>query len=105
MRVRVALTQPDWENVEQLQAAESGNQELRLTRDMLIRDGETLVVGDATLTFHVMPGHTAGNIVTEVQAKAGARTFRTLIGVAFAPGPGLTQAALKSHARLKSLRP
>ena len=37
-------------------------------------------MGDTTLTFHVMPGHTAGNVVTEMQSRAGSRTFRTLIG-------------------------
>jgi metallo-beta-lactamase class B len=104
---RVGLTLPDWENVEKLQASASGNQStgLRLTRDLVVKDGDALTLGDTTLKFHVMPGHTAGNIVTEMQAKAGARTFRTLVGVAFAPGPGLTRAALESNERLKRLGP
>ena len=102
---RVALTLPDWETVEKLQASGTGNQGLKLPRDIVVKDGDTLALGDTTLKFHVMPGHTAGNIVTEMQAKVGTRTFRALIGVAFAPGPGLTEAALNSNARLKQLGP
>ena len=105
---RVGLSLADWENVERLQgAAGRGNQGngLPLTRDVVIKDGDTLTLGDTTLKFHLMPGHTAGNVVTEMQARAGGRTFRTLIGVAFAPAPGLTAASLESIERLKQLGP
>lgn len=33
-------------------------------RDVAIKDGATLKLGDATLTFHVIPGHTLGTLAT-----------------------------------------
>jgi metallo-beta-lactamase class B len=33
-------------------------------RDVAVKDGETLKLGDATLTFHVIPGHTLGTLAT-----------------------------------------
>jgi len=33
-------------------------------RDVAVKDGETLKVGDTTLTFHVIPGHTLGTLAT-----------------------------------------
>lgn len=33
-------------------------------RDIAVKDGETLKVGDTTLTFHVIPGHTLGTLAT-----------------------------------------
>ena len=102
---RTWMSLPDWENVERLQAGDGQRNGVRLTREAIIRDGDVLTLGDTTLKFMVMPGHTAGNVVTEIQARAGGRTFRTLIGVAFAPAPGLTAASLKSIERLKQLGP
>jgi metallo-beta-lactamase class B len=33
-------------------------------RDVAVKDGETLKLGDTTLTFHVIPGHTLGTLAT-----------------------------------------
>jgi metallo-beta-lactamase class B len=33
-------------------------------RDIAVKDSETLKVGDTTLTFHVIPGHTLGTLAT-----------------------------------------
>jgi metallo-beta-lactamase class B len=33
-------------------------------RDIAVKDGETLKLGDTTLTFHVIPGHTLGTLAT-----------------------------------------
>lgn len=102
---RVWMSLPDWENVERLQSGNTQQAGVRLTRETVIRDRDMLTLGDTTLKFMVMPGHTAGNVVTEVQARAAGRMFRTLIGVAFAPAPGLTAASLKGIERLKQLGP
>ena len=34
-------------------------------RDMVFMDGDTLTLGDATLTFHALPGHTSGGLSIE----------------------------------------
>jgi metallo-beta-lactamase class B len=94
--LRVGVSAPDWD------AVEKGTM---IARDLAINDGDTLKLGDTTLKFYVVPGHTVGNMVTEIQARGNGRTFRTLIGVAFAPAPGMTEASIKSTERLKQLGP
>lgn len=103
---RVGMSLEDWAGVERLQGGQ-GNQNngITLTRDLVINDGDTLKLGETTLTFYVLPGHTAGNVVTEVQARDGGRSYRALVGVAFAPAPGMTAASIKSTERLKQLGP
>jgi metallo-beta-lactamase class B len=49
---RIALTDADWVLLER------GNPALR--RDMVIKEGDTLTLGDTTLKFYVTPGHTPG---------------------------------------------
>lgn len=38
-------------------------------RDVVIKDGQTLTLGDTTLTFYVTPGHTLGTISTLIPVK------------------------------------
>ena len=105
---RVGMALADWENVERLQSgAGQANQSsgIRLTRDLVIKDGDMLTVGDTQLWFYLIPGHTAGNLVTEIHAVAGGRQFRMALGVDFEPSPGMTAASLKSIERLKELGP
>ena len=105
---RVGMALADWESVERLQSgAGQGNPSngIRLTRDLVLKDGDMLALGDTQLWFYLISGHTAGNVVTEIHAVAGGRQFRTAVGVAFEPAPGMTGASLKSIERLKELGP
>jgi metallo-beta-lactamase class B len=105
---RVGMALADWENVERLQRDPGqGNQSngVRLTRDLVIKDGDMLTLGDTQLWFYLISGHTAGNLVAEIHAVAGGRQFRTAIGVDFEPSPGMLPASLKSIERLKELGP
>lgn len=104
---RIGMSAPDWALVERAFGA-AGNgpgNGVPFTRDLVIADGQMLTLGDTTVKFHVLPGHTPGNVGTEVQAKAGGRTYRALVGLAFAPAPGLTEASIKTTERLKQLGP
>jgi glyoxylase-like metal-dependent hydrolase (beta-lactamase superfamily II) len=94
--MRIGVSAPEWDAV---------TKATMIPRDLVINDGDMLKLGDTTLKFYVVPGHTIGNLVTEIQAKGNGKTFRTLIGVAFAPAPGLTEASIKSTERLKQLGP
>jgi metallo-beta-lactamase class B len=40
-------------------------------RDMVVTDGQTLTLGDTTLTFYITPGHTEGTISTIVPVRDG----------------------------------
>jgi metallo-beta-lactamase class B len=93
--LRVGVSAPDWD------AVTKGTMIARPA----INDGDTLKLGDTTLKFYIVPGHTVGNLVTEIQARGNGKSFKTLIGVAFAPAPGMTEASIKSTERLKQLGP
>ena len=102
---RIAMSAEDWTLVERAFSAAGPDDGIPFTRDIVIKEGDTLKVGDTTLTFHVLPGHTPGNVGTEIQAKDGQRTYKALVGLAFAPGPGLTRASIETTERLKRLGP
>lgn len=103
---RVGMSMVDWNQTEQLQAAGGPRTGPRITRDLVIDDGQTLTLGDATFTFYVTPGHTPGATSTEYRARDGNRTYRVLSpgGLGF-PNAEWTPAYLKSTQRLKSLGP
>lgn len=52
----VMLTGPDWDLVE------SSPPQSKPKRDLVISDGQTLTLGDTTLTFYITPGHTLGTV-------------------------------------------
>jgi metallo-beta-lactamase class B len=56
---RVALTEADWTLMEH--SSRDGDAIVhRGARDIVIRDGDTLTLGDTTLKFYITPGHTPG---------------------------------------------
>ena len=93
---RVGASLEDWD------AIEKGTM---IARDLVITDGDTLKLGDTTLKFYVLPGHTVGNLATEIQARGNGKSYRTLVGLAFAPAPGMTAASITSTERLEQLGP
>jgi metallo-beta-lactamase class B len=57
---RVALTEADWGLMEKSSRGDAGAIVHRGARDIVIRDGDTLTLGDTTLKFYITPGHTPG---------------------------------------------
>jgi metallo-beta-lactamase class B len=106
---RIGMSQADWEGVERLQSAgQGGNQNtgITLTRDLVIKDGETITLGDTTLKIAVTPGHTPGALAIEVPARANGRTFRALIpNTGINPSPELTRPYIASMERLRKMGP
>jgi metallo-beta-lactamase class B len=104
---RVGMALAEWDSVERLQNSSQGSQSngMRLTRDLVIKDSDMIMLGDTQLWFYVIGGHTPGNVVTEIHAVAGGREFRTVLGVTFEPAPGMNAASVKSVERLKELGP
>lgn len=102
---RIGMSAEDWTAVERAFSGSGGDNGIPFTRDLVINDSDTLKLGDTTLKFYVLPGHTTGNVGTEIQARDGSKTYRALAGLAFAPAPGLTAASTKTTERLKQLGP
>ena len=60
-------------------ALTAGSRDMPAVRiDRQIRDGETVAVGDATMTAHVTPGHTKGCTTWTTTAREAAREYRVL---------------------------
>jgi metallo-beta-lactamase class B len=103
---RVGMTLAEWESVERLQSGSQGaSNGSRLARDLVIKDGDMLMLGDTQLWFYVIGGHTPGNMATEIHAIVAGREFRTVLGVSVEPAAGANGASLKSVERLRELGP
>jgi metallo-beta-lactamase class B len=107
---RIGLSAEDWTEVEKQQSTPprgGGPAPTPIQRDLVLKDGETLKVGDQTFKLYFTPGHTAGATSIEFQAKDGSRSYRTIIpgglGVQYAPnwGPSFKSSIQK----LKKLGP
>jgi metallo-beta-lactamase class B len=60
-------------------------------RDLAVRDGDKLVLGDTTLSYHLTPGHTLGTLSLVFDVRDGTRQHRALLwgGTAFNFGKDL----------------
>lgn len=79
----------------------------KLPPDLVLKDGQTITLGNASFKFYVTPGHTPGATSVEYQVRDGGRTYRALspggLGMQF--GPAETPVFLRSVERLKQLGP
>lgn len=50
-----------------------------IPRDMVIKDGDTLTLGDTTLKFYVLPGHTPGDTTIEFTALDQGKRYKTFL--------------------------
>jgi len=80
---RVVAVAEDWDMMEALQG-KSNNRDIKPNllpaRDMVVKDGDTLTLGDQTLKFHHTPGHTPGVLTTEgIKLKDGNQTYTGIV--------------------------
>ncbi len=71
---RVAMTEADW----RLASEPPVQPDWAFpppARDLVVRDGETLTLGDTTLHLYVTPGHTEGVLSLELAVADGARSI------------------------------
>ena len=62
-------------------------------RDMVVKDGDTLTLGNQTLKFHQLPGHTPGVLMTEgITVNDGGRSYKAVVPAGAAGGDGLAGA-------------
>lgn len=92
---RIAMSAQDWTLVERQQAVpEQRAFPVALQRDVVLKDGDSITVGDVTFKFHFTPGHTAGATSVEFTVRDGARSYRALtpggLGLHYQPEWGPT---------------
>jgi metallo-beta-lactamase class B len=80
---RVLMAAADWDLLEQQRPSWLPR------RDMVVTDGETLTLGDTTITMYLTPGHTDGTISTIIPVRDGATRHLALLwgGTLFNFGP------------------
>ena len=104
---RVGLSAEDWEAVEAQQKNPRGQFPVPMQRDLVLKDNDSVTLGDTTFTFYFTPGHTVGSTSVEFPVRHMGRTYRALtpggLGLHYAPDWGPT--FKKSIERLRSLGP
>jgi metallo-beta-lactamase class B len=93
---RVMAAAEDWKMIEALQG-KTGNRDPRPNvmpkRDMVMKDGDTLKIGDQDIRFIVTPGHTPGVLSAyNITLREGGNTYKAFWGGGGGGGEGLAGA-------------
>jgi metallo-beta-lactamase class B len=106
---RVGLSAEDWVEVERQQKGPQAqrNFPVPLARDLVLRDGDKITLGDTTFTFYFTPGHTPGATSVEFPVRDGGRTYRAVVpgGLGLQYEPVWGPVFKKSIERLRQLGP
>lgn len=94
---RVGTTETDWETIAQSAASGRPDSLPAPERDLVIREGEPIVVGETTITPVEIPGHTPGSLAFIFSVFDNGRQHTagmfgsTVLAAAYTPAPGLLQ--------------
>lgn len=94
---RVGTTETDWATIEQAVAQGRGADATAPTRDLVVREGEPIVLGDTQILPVEIPGHTPGSLgfifpVFDNGTRHVAGLFGgTVLATAYTPAAGLLQ--------------
>lgn len=104
---RIGMTEPDWLIAEGKVQNEYVSKRGLLKRDLVIRDGDSVSVGNMTLSFYVTPGHTPGVLSMAFPVRDGKNTYKAFlfggVGLNFS-GVEQTQLYLQSVERLSRMK-
>ena len=78
-RPRVVASEADWNMMHGVLEFNSAAWGPPPARDVSVRDGDTLTLGDTTLTLYVTTGHTLGTLSPVFPVRAGGRTHQVLL--------------------------
>src|SRR5687768_3198150 len=76
-------------------------------RDMVVKDGDTLTLGNQSLRFHQLPGHTPGVLMTEgIAVYDGGRQYKAVVPAGAGGGSGLAGAeqGVRNAAKLAAMQ-
>jgi len=104
---RIGMTETDWQIAEGKIKNEYANVNTRLTRDWVIRDGDSLKLGSTTIKFFVTPGHTLGVLSMSFSVRDGGTTYNAFmlggVGLNF-EGVKQTELYLQSMDRVMKMK-
>jgi len=76
---RIVASEIDWQMMETGLEFDSTLWDRPPQRDIAVRDGETLTLGDITVRFMITPGHTLGTITPVFDVRDGGRVHKAMI--------------------------
>lgn len=94
---RIGSTAADWDTIAAERPSQLFGEIAKPQRDLMLREGEPLVVGDVTITPVEIPGHTAGSLAFIFPVHDGASKHLaglfggTVLAAGFVPLPSLKQ--------------
>lgn len=94
---RVGTTEADWATIAQAATSGRPGDVPAPERDLVIREGEAIVIGDTTITPVEIPGHTPGSLAYIFAVFDGGERHvagmfgSTVLAAAYTPAPGLVQ--------------
>ena len=95
---RVVAIDQDWKMIEDVgsRPGRDGSPPPRVPkRDMVLKEGDTLVLGDQTLKFHQHPGHTPGVLSTQgITVYDGGKPYKAFVWGGSGYRGGVTEATL-----------
>jgi len=100
---RVAMAEGDWTMVEQPQGGRGGARFRAPRRDIVVKDGDTLTLGDTTLKLYVTPGHTPGTTSIDMTVFDGGRPYRAFMFGGSAPARGAEDQFIATLSRIETL--
>ena len=82
---RVVMSEADWKQTETKLEANSRLWGPVPKRDVTVKEGDKVTLGDTSVTIHITPGHTLGTITPAFDVTAGGKTHHVLLwgGTAF----------------------
>lgn len=78
-RARVVASEIDWKMMETGLEFDSKLWDRPPKRDMAVKDGDTLKLGDTTIRFIITPGHTLGTISPVFDVRHGGKVHKVMI--------------------------
>ena len=78
-RLRVVASEIDWQMMETGLEFDLPVWPAPPRRDIAVRDGDSLTLGDTTIRWYVTPGHTLGTLSPVFEVKQGGRTWKALL--------------------------
>lgn len=94
---RIGTTAADWQTIANEAPSQLFGEIPKPTTDLILREGEAIVVGDTTITPVEIPGHTPGSLAFIFPVRDGANTHTaglfggTVLAASFVPLTGLKQ--------------
>jgi metallo-beta-lactamase class B len=104
---RIVMTEADWQIAEGKVQNQYASKTVTLKRDLVIDDGDSLILGNTKISFYITPGHTLGVLSMSFQVREGKSSYKAFmfsgVGLNFT-GVEQTQLYLHSVDRLLAMK-